>query len=258
MSIFSAIAILFLAITKVSWSVLIASAETTPQAIAQQITVRIDGQSNYGSGVIVDRERGNFQVLTNAHVINRPSAYQIITADGAAHRVSRRLIIPEVDLAILMFSSDRDYSVATVNDTPVSVGEKIYVAGYPMTGGTLTVRKPRFVTTEGNLIENDITLPKGYALSYSNLVRAGMSGGAILDSQGRLIGINGVVRLVGKSDRVVASGIPIKVYLQWKITTFGVSRLAIDDLVPFPQFLLSDQNSTLEIEQKSIFNTFCQ
>ncbi len=91
--------------------VTIASPAVT-KAIAQDITVRIDGQSNQGSGVIVDRDQNSFYVLTNAHVVNQPSQYQIVTVDGMSHPVNRRLIIPGVDLALLSFTSDRNYVVA--------------------------------------------------------------------------------------------------------------------------------------------------
>ncbi len=106
----------------------------------------------------------------------------------------------------------------------------MYVTGWPRSGGTL--RQPIFVTTEGNLTEDNSVLPLGYSLSYNNLVRAGMSGGAILDAQDKLIGINGVVRLIDGSDRIIASGIPINAYLRWRATESDLPLTSLNKAQP--------------------------
>ena len=188
------------------------SSNIAPKKIAQQITVRIDGESSHGSGVIINSNRNSFYVLTNAHVVSKPSRYQIVTFDGVRHQVKRLKIISGLDVALLWFTSDRNYQVATIKNSPITTGEKVYVSGWPRSGGTL--RQPIFVTTEGNLTETESPLSLGYSLSYTNLVRAGMSGGAILDAEGKLIGINGIVRLPNNSVSVVASGIPLNSNLQ--------------------------------------------
>ncbi len=183
--------------------------------IAQQITVQVQGKSNQGSGVIISRQTEGFYVLTNAHVVPKPISYRVITADGVSHRVKRRLIIPQLDLALLLFTSEHNYRVATINDAPITKGTEVYIAGWPRSGGSL--RQPIFISTKGKVTATDSNLPLGYSLSYSNLVRAGMSGGPILDAQGKVLGINGIVRLDKQNNqRVVASGIPIDTYLQWQ------------------------------------------
>ena len=185
------------------------------QTIAQQITVQVQGKSNQGSGVIIHRQAEGFYILTNAHVVAKSIPYRVITADGVSHRVIRRLIIPKLDLALLLFTSRHNYRVATINDAPITKGTETYVAGWPRSGGSL--RQPIFISTQGKITATDSALPLGYSLSYSNLVRAGMSGGPILDAQGRLLGINGIVRLENRDNQqVVASGIPINTYLQWQ------------------------------------------
>lgn len=184
------------------------------KTIAQQITVQVKGRSNQGSGIIISRQAEGFYVLTNAHVVPQAVPYRVITADGVSHRVIRRQIIPKLDLALLLFASNKNYRVAAINNAPIAPGTAAYVAGWPRSGGSL--RQPIFIGTKGKITEIDSDLPLGYSLSYSNLVRAGMSGGPILDAQGRLIGINGIVRLENTGNRVVASGIAINTYLQWQ------------------------------------------
>ncbi|GAB4531489.1 MAG: hypothetical protein Tsb0014_15050 [Pleurocapsa sp.] len=211
------------------------ASDITPQTVAQQITVRVASNANHGSGVLIERSRQNYYVLTNTHVVNRASAYKIFTADGIQHSVKQRWLIPGVDLALLLFTSDRNYATATINNAPITAGESLYVSGYPQSGGTL--RQPIFVTTPGQLTETTAQLPLGYSLSYSNLVRAGMSGGGIFDAAGRLIGINGMVRLADNSDRAIASGIPIDLYLRWKET-----QPNLPDTTPNPQNITATNN----------------
>lgn len=186
----------------------------TPQEIARQITVQIVGNSNRGSGVIVNKQGNTFSVLTNAHVVNPTGNERVITADEVVHQISDRTIIPNLDLALLSFTSNNNYPVAALDNSRLSVGETIYVAGWPRSGGSL--RQPIFKVFGGKLLEPNPSLPLGYSLTYDNLVRAGMSGGAILNDAGKLIGINGMVRLDATGDRAIASGIAIEAYLQWR------------------------------------------
>ena len=187
--------------------------EITPQ-IVEQITVRIDSSGSYGSGVIVDRSHHSFYVLTNAHVVDRPDSYQIVTADGKVHSANSRKIIPGLDLALLSFESNSNYATAVMETANAGVSSKIWVGGWSKSGGSL--RQPIFVATRGNITAINSDLPLGYALTYNNLVRAGMSGGPIINQEGKLIGINGVVRLEDGSQQIVASGIPIQRYWQWR------------------------------------------
>ncbi|MBC6421846.1 MAG: trypsin-like peptidase domain-containing protein [Hormoscilla sp. SP12CHS1] len=175
-----------------------------------EITVRIDGYRRVGSGVIAYKKRNTYYVLTNTHVVNIPETYRIVTGNGTRYPVDSGdiLYMPGVDLAVLPFTSNAEYRVAQLGDSDRLIeGEVIHVAGWPRSGGSL--RQRIFIHTEGKLTQG------GAALSYTNLVRAGMSGGPILDSQSRLIGINRLVRLEGDTDKIVASGVAINSFLNW-------------------------------------------
>lgn len=176
----------------------------------EEITVRIDGYRRGGSGVIAYKKGNTYYVLTNSHVVNVPETYNIVTKNGTRYPVDAGdiLYMPGVDLAVLPFTSNAEYRVAQLGDSDrLQAGEEIHVAGWPRSGGSL--RQRIFIHTEGKLTQG------GAALSYTNLVRAGMSGGPILDSQSRLIGINRLVRLEGDTDKIVASGVAINSFLNW-------------------------------------------
>jgi WD40 repeat protein len=186
-----------------------------PVAIAQEITVRIEGASN-GSGAIIERNGNTYYVLTNAHVFKKAGSYMVIAPDGNRYPIDDTKVskLPGMDLAIFSFVSPLTYNIATIgNDEGLNPGQKIYVSGWPR-AGTL-MRQRIFISTQGKLTEIDSKLSRGYSLTYTNLVRVGMSGGPILDDRGQLIGIHGLARLQENSDRVVSSGIKIDKFLQW-------------------------------------------
>ena len=206
---------------------------STPEIdqIIQAVTVRIDGQRRGGSGVIASRQGDIYYVLTNTHVVNAPENYTIVTVDGSRYPVEATdiLSMPGVDLAVLAFKSPSEYRVAELgNSDLVQAGDAVYVAGWPRSGGSL--RRRIFVNTEGEITQG------GDALSYTNLVRAGMSGGPILNDRAQLIGINRIVRLEQDSDEIVASGVAINLFLNWwKTVELPIPRGEVTERSPLPQ-----------------------
>lgn len=180
--------------------------------IAREITVRIEGPTK-GSGAIAQRDGNIYTIVTNAHVVNKVGTYTVFMPNGDRYPINESNItrLPKLDLAIVSFASQSSYRVAVPSIEPVAVGQPVYVGGWARSGGTL--RQRIFVSTQGMLTETNSSLPQGYSLTYTNLVRAGMSGGPILNQQGQLVGINGLVRLADNSDTVVASGIRIEEFL---------------------------------------------
>ena len=160
--------------------------------IAEAITVRIDGQ-NPGSGVIIKRQGNVYTVLTAAHVVATADEYGVITADNLHYPLTYDQVkkFPGIDLALVEFTSSKPYQVADLGDSSqVRAGEPIYVSGFPMP--TAAISAPIWTFSEGKVTANaKRPLADGYGLVYSNNTLPGMSGGSVLDSQGRLIGIHG-------------------------------------------------------------------
>lgn len=186
------------------------------KTVAGAITVRIEGPKG-GSGVILEKKGNTYYILTNWHVVDKAGDYRVITADGKSHSVYYSLIrrMPGADLAIVPFSSPQSYPLAQLANSPATAGKKAIVAGWPISGGSL--RQPIFLATEG-LLTGRQTAWNGYTLVYNNLVRAGMSGGPVLDEAGKLVAINGIVRLEENSDKIVAAGIEINTFMKWRST----------------------------------------
>lgn len=190
--------------------------ESEINKIAGEITVRIDGPNRGGSGVIVEKQGDTYYVLTNWHVVNKVGDYQVRTPDGEMHPVYYSLIkqVPNVDLAVVPFTSSQNYPVAETGDpTQLVQGKAVFVGGWPRSGSNLQQRI--FLSTPG-VVKGRQQPIGGYSLLYDNLVRAGMSGGPVLDAEGRLVAINGIVKLQENSDAIVSGGIEINTFWQWR------------------------------------------
>lgn len=156
--------------------------------IAREITVLIVGERGRGSGFIIARNDNTYSVLTNYHVVDKEDKYIVVTADKEPHAVepSRIQPLPGVDLAVVEFTSDKDYQVAQLGTAKTSEGQDIFVSGWPGGLGALTRQ-----FTDGR-ISGYVPPSWGYEMVYTNVTRAGMSGGPVLDAGGRVVGVHGI------------------------------------------------------------------
>ncbi|MBN3909225.1 MAG: trypsin-like peptidase domain-containing protein [Nostoc sp. NMS1] len=161
--------------------------------IAKAITVLIDNQNGSGTGVIIQREGNTYIVLTAKHVIENQAKYEIVTPDGQRYPLDYKTVkkLPEVDLAIVQFTSQQTYTVAKIgNSNAATEGTTAYVAGFPQATAAISSTIYNFVT--GRITANaSKPLRDGYTLVYSNLTLPGMSGGPVLNDRGELVGIHG-------------------------------------------------------------------
>ncbi len=181
--------------------------------IAKEITVLIDGCQS-GSGVIVQRNGNTYSVLTAKHVFQTEDKIcLVITPDGARYPVEPRKIqsIQGIDLAVVQFTSNKTYHVGELgNSEQATPGKTVYVAGAPSPTGPFTHRI--LLVTPGNIV--GLQPPEdGYTLIYSNSTRPGMSGGPVLDEDGRVIGIHGQGDRQDGDKTGLNLGIPIQAFL---------------------------------------------
>jgi len=148
-------------------------------------------EGSSGSGSIIDT-RG--YVLTNNHVIQNAHRVFINLADGSQFEGSVVGIDPENDLAVLRFTPPQGMELRTIpygDSDHLMVGQKVLAIGNPFAlERTLTVGivsgLGRPIQTSRNRIIRDM-------IQTDASINPGNSGGPLLDTQGRMIGINTMI-----------------------------------------------------------------
>lgn len=173
------------------------AALTTDQVanIAKSITVRVEIAKLNGSGVLVGVDGEVYTVLTVYHVVENQNSAQIkiVTPDGERYSLVPNSIrrLGRFDLAVVQFRSRIKYDVADVTSSQgLTLGKTIYVSGFPVP--TSSIPRPALSFTEGKVnTVPDQPGKAGYQIFYSNLTLNGMSGGPVLNEDGKLVGIHG-------------------------------------------------------------------
>ncbi len=145
-----------------------------------------NGPSGAGAGIIW-REDG--LILTNAHVVRRTSL-TVTLPDGRSLPAKILARDPERDIAALQVDADR-LPAATIGDSrQLRPGQWVFAVGHPwgVTGAA----------TAGVVIGQGHDLPemrdgKREWLMVSLRLRPGNSGGPLVDSAGRVVGINTIM-----------------------------------------------------------------
>ncbi|MFM7405527.1 MAG: serine protease [Cuspidothrix sp.] len=163
------------------------------QEKAADITVKILSTEFLGSGILLNRQNSVYTVLTNAHVLRADDPpYRIQTPDGKIYQASvpNNVNFQDYDLAILQFTSiKKDYSVAALGNAP-KVDDEVFVAGFPVQEETEQIK---FVFNSGKVsLVLEKALEQGYQVGYTNRLEKGMSGGALLNKSGEVVGVNGM------------------------------------------------------------------
>jgi len=162
--------------------------------LAQKITVKVITEEAGGSGIIIKKTNNSYFVLTNNHVLQNSSKYKIKTQDGQIHsaEIVKKIGFSKNDLALLQFSSKSNYKVATLaKSTNIEVGDSIIAVGYPFQEDRSKLEKLKFTIGKISIV-NEKILDGGYQIGYTNEVEKGMSGGAVINFRGEVIGINGM------------------------------------------------------------------
>jgi serine protease DegQ len=158
--------------------------------------------SGVGSGVIVSPEG---YVLTNNHVIDRMDDIEVMLTDG---RKAKARVIgsdPESDLAVLKVDLERLPSIEFGDSGSLEVGDAVLAIGNPfgvgqtVTSGIVSAlgRNQLGINTFENFIQTDAA------------INPGNSGGALVDAEGRLMGINTAIYSRSGGNMGIGFAIPV-------------------------------------------------
>jgi putative serine protease PepD len=162
-----------------------------------------------GSGFVLDR-RGD--ILTNAHVVD--GAHKVtVRLGGAGSAVPAQVVGTDNsnDLAVLRVDPSKVplHPLALADSSSVHVGDLVAAIGNPF-GFDRTI-------TAGivSALQRQITAPDGFTIDHviqtDAAINPGNSGGPLIDSQGRVAGINSQIATGGNGDANVGIGFAIPI-----------------------------------------------
>lgn len=155
-----------------------------------------------GSGVIIDAAKG--EILSNNHVVEKGSAFQVQLQDG---RVVDAVVVgrdPQTDIALLRVKAGGLTAIEIGDSARIQVGDLSFAVGYPFGfDQTLTMGVISGLGRTG--------IGDGFQdfIQTDAAVNSGNSGGALIDSRGRLIGINTAIWSKSGDNAGIAFAIPI-------------------------------------------------
>ncbi len=162
-----------------------------------------------GSGVIVDPSG---MIVTNFHVICEQGrlvdGVEIVLSDGRVVSEGIRLIgfDEKLDVAVLKIEAGNLAAIEWGDSDALEVGASVLAIGNPyglahtVTKGIVSA-KERFVFDERGVVSQEF-------LQTDAAVNPGNSGGALVDEQGRLVGIN--TAIFGQQYQGISFALPVK------------------------------------------------
>jgi S1-C subfamily serine protease len=140
-----------------------------------------------GSGIVWDTDG---RIVTNFHVISDANTIEVTMADKSKWKASLIGVAPDKDLAVLKIQAPaRLLQPISIGDSKsLQVGQKVFAIGNPfgldqtMTSGIISALEREIQAITGRVIRG--------VIQTDAAINPGNSGGPLLDSAGRLIGIN--------------------------------------------------------------------
>jgi putative serine protease PepD len=164
------------------------------QVIPSVVTIAASGPSGSGTGSGEFIRSGGY-ILTNNHVISiaaNGGSVKVLFADGHTEPATITGRDPQTDLAVLKVQTSRELKVISLgSSSSVKVGQPVVAVGAPLgLSGTVTSgivsALDRTVEVPG---ENDRSALLVSAVQTDASINPGNSGGALVNCEGKLIGV---------------------------------------------------------------------
>jgi serine protease Do len=141
-------------------------------------------EQSLGSGVIVSE---NGFILTNNHVVDGADDVRVVLPDGRTEYDARVIgRDPQTDVAVLKIEATGLPAITITDSDNIEVGDVVLAIGNPFGIGQTVTKGIISATGRGGF---GIVRYEDFIQTDASINR-GNSGGALLDAQGRLIGIN--------------------------------------------------------------------
>src|SRR5512142_1817410 len=159
-----------------------------------------------GSGIVWDAQG---HVVTNFHVIQGASAARVALHDRSEWPATLVGVAPDQDLAVLRIRAPKDKLVPILVGTSrdLQVGQKVFAIGNPfgldftLTTGIVSALGRSIPALTGRRIDD--------VVQTDAAINPGNSGGPLLDSAGRLIGVNTQIASPSGASAGVGFAVPV-------------------------------------------------
>ena len=156
---------------------------TVVKHVSPQV-VQIQTAGGLGSGIVYDK---NGDIVTNAHVVGTSQQFQVTLSDGSKHAATLVGTYPQNDLAVIHLGDTHPSPATFADSSKTQVGDFALAIGNPL--GLRSSVTEGIVSSVGRTVGegNGVVLPS--AIQTSAAINPGNSGGALVDLNGRVIGI---------------------------------------------------------------------
>jgi S1-C subfamily serine protease len=177
----------------------------TSSALSFDFFYGVVPQQGQGSGFILTNDG---EIITNYHVIANAQKVEVTLSDKRKFPAQIVLQDPSHDVALLRIKADHLKPVVLSESRDLQVGQNVYAIGNPfglertMTTGIISSLNRSLPSKSGRTMKSIIQIDA--ALNRGN------SGGPLLDSRGRLIGMNTAIASSTGENTGVGFAIPVE------------------------------------------------
>lgn len=140
-----------------------------------------------GSGIIISEDG---YIVTNQHVIDGASKLEVVTSDGASYEATLVGEDTQTDLAVIKIEATGLTAAEFAASSDLQVGDEVMAVGNP--GGLQLSSSVTFgyVSALNRPVTNSETGYTVNCIQTDAAINPGNSGGALVDMNGRVVGIN--------------------------------------------------------------------
>ena len=177
-------------------------------------------QTSLGSGVVLTADG---YILTNNHVVDGADALEVV-AEGETYKAKLVGTDPSSDLAVIKVDGATLKPIEIGNSSDLKVGEWVMAAGSPfgmeqsVSTGIVSAVNRSYADSESGAIYTNM-------IQTDAAINSGNSGGALVDAEGKLIGINTLIMSTSGTSSGVGFAIPVDY-------AFGIAEQLIQGKTP--------------------------
>jgi putative serine protease PepD len=196
------------------------NAGVVQRVLPSVVTVRVTGA--IGSGFVVSKDG---YVITNDHVVEGANGTMSVSfSDGSTAPAKVVGRDPESDIAVIKVTKSNITPVQFGNSDSVAVGDPVLAFGSPLAlVNTVTAGIVSALDRTIQAGEPGGTVRYYAAIQTDAAVNQGNSGGPLVDGDGKVVGMNSVIRSVGATDTEAGN-----IGLAFAIPINQVRRIATD------------------------------